>query len=141
MLIASLENFRSLDVDRPFDAVKYSSNNSHTKTMEFDWSQWISRPNRYIFPPKELLPEFSVTESDGKYFFFFLQFFQFFYRPSSALISWSSTQVLLNNWCTFCAGSFPMSNFHFSLHGCSGVGIPDLLITRPKFYHQTMLLP
>ena len=41
--------------------------------------------------------------------FFFL--FQFFYSSSSALFNWSSTQVLLNNWATFCAGGLPNVQF------------------------------
>ena len=55
-------------------------------------------------------------------FVFFQIFFSFSHRPSSALISWSSTQVLVDHWGTFCAGGYP--NVHFSffhLHGCSGV--------------------
>ena len=34
-------------------------------------------------------------------FFFPLQYFS---RPSSSMISWSSTQVLVDHWGTFCAG-------------------------------------
>ena len=34
-----------------------------------------------------------------------------------------------------------MSNFHFSLHGCSGVRTPYLPITRWTFYHLTTLPP
>ena len=34
-----------------------------------------------------------------------------------------------------------MSNFRFSLRGCSGVRTPDLLIIRWTFYHQTTLPP
>ena len=57
-------------------------------------------------------------EKDQVYFGFF---FSFLSRPSSALISSSSTQVLVDHWGTFCAGGYP--NVHFSffhLHGCSG---------------------
>ena len=41
----------------------------------------------------------------------FSVFFWFLSRPSSALISWSSTQVLVDHWGTFCAGGYP--NVHF----------------------------
>ena len=37
----------------------------------------------------------------------------FFYRPSSALISWFYTRVLLAIWGTFCAGSFPNVQLSF----------------------------
>ena len=43
-------------------------------------------------------------------------------RPSSALISWSSTQVLVDHWGTFCAGGYPNVHFAFFLPGdCGGV--------------------
>ena len=52
--------------------------------------------------------------------FFF--FFRFLSRPSSALISWSSTQVLVDHWGTFCAGGYPNVHFSFFLPGgCGGV--------------------
>ena len=61
--------------------------------------------------------------------------------PSSALISWSSTQVLVDHWGTFCAGGYPDVHFSFFLTGdCGGVWTPDLLITRRTFYHQTTLV-
>ena len=66
-------------------------------------------------------------------FFFFSVFFSF--RPSSASISWSSTQVLLANRGTFCAGSFPMSNFRFYLHGLQRDSNP-----RPPDYQADILI-
>ena len=48
-------------------------------------------------------------------------FFFFLSRPSSALISWSSTQVLVDH-CTLCAGGYPNVPFSFFLlGGCGGV--------------------
>ena len=47
-------------------------------------------------------------------FLFFFFWFWFLFRPGSALISWSSTQVLVDYWGTFCAGAIPMSIFRFS---------------------------
>ena len=56
------------------------------------------------------------TEEAVSFFFFFLS------RPSSALISWSSTQVLVDHWGTFCAGGYPNVHFSFFLPGgCGGV--------------------
>ena len=47
------------------------------------------------------------------FFFFFFFFFRFLYRRSSALMCWSSTDVLFwTDWGTFCAGGHP--NVHFS---------------------------
>ena len=43
----------------------------------------------------------------------------FSFSPSSALISWSSTQVLVVHWYTFCAGGNP--NVHFSFSTCMAV--------------------
>ena len=51
-------------------------------------------------------------------FFFFLN--RFLSRPSSALISWSSPQVLVDNWGTFCAGGYPNVHFSFFLPGGYG---------------------
>ena len=50
---------------------------------------------------------------EGSYISFPVSFYS---RPSSALISWSPTQVLVNNWGTSCAGDYP--NVHFSLMPC-----------------------
>ena len=48
--------------------------------------------------------------------------FRFFSRSSSALISWSSTQVLVDHKDTFCAGGYPNVHFPFFLPGgCGGV--------------------
>ena len=54
--------------------------------------------------------------------FFFFLILKFISRPSSALISWSSTQVLVDHWGTFCAGGYPNVHFSFFLPGgCGGV--------------------
>ena len=83
--------------------------------------------------------QFDIFRPHSSFFFFF---FQFLSRPSSALISWSSTQVLVDHWGTFCAGGYPYVHFSFFLPGdCGGVWTPDLLITRRTFYHQTTLPP
>ena len=68
--------------------------------------------------------------------FCYLIFFRFLSRPSSALICWSSTQVLVEHWGTFCAGGNPNVHFSFFLPGgCGGVWTPDLLITRRTFLY------
>ena len=46
----------------------------------------------------------------------------YLYRPSKTLISWSSTQVLVDHSGTFCAGGYPNVHFSFFLPGgCGGV--------------------
>ena len=65
----------------------------------------------------------------------------FFYWLSSALISWSSTQVLVDYWGTFCAGDLPMPIFRCYLHCCSGVRTPilNLLIALPPLFTPGLL--
>ena len=52
------------------------------------------------------------TASLNKLYFFFFFFFWCLYRRSSAIMSWSSTDVLFwTHWATFCGGVTPMSIF------------------------------
>ena len=66
-------------------------------------------------------PGCGVSQSHMSYFFFF--FFSGFYSGLvQLLISWSSTQVLVDRWGTFCAGVYPNVHFSFFLPGgCGGV--------------------
>ena len=67
----------------------------------------------------------------------FYLFFFFLSRPSSALISWSSTQVLVDHWGTFCAGGYPNVHFSFFLPGGCGGGLNP----RPSDYQADVLPP
>ena len=62
----------------------------------------------------------STCQDDYFYYWykvcFFCLFFLFVFlsRPSAALMSLSSTQVLVDHWGTFCAGGYPNVHFRFS---------------------------
>ena len=68
----------------------------------------------------------------------FLLFFLllFLSRPSSALISWSSTEVLVDHWGTFCAGGYPNVLFSFFLPG----GCSDFMIHWASFKGENMII-
>ena len=71
-------------------------------------------------------------------------FFRFLYRRSSAIMSWSSSHVLLDYWGTFCARGYPNAHFRCCQFGesnpCSSnqnnkcqrlndVGHPDVCVS------------
>ena len=69
---------------------------------------------------KRYITSMQLVSPTPKFFFFLI--LKFISRPSSALISWSSTQVLVDHWGTFCAGGYPNVHFSFFLPGgCGGV--------------------
>ena len=68
---------------------------------------------------------------------YWLQFsFSFTSAPSSALISWSSTQVLLDRWGTFCAGEPPNVQFWLSTY-MAVVGFEPLTSRLPGGHFTT----
>ena len=70
---------------------------------------------------------------------FFLFFFQFFYRSSSALHRRSSTLILPDYWGTFCAGVCPKSIFLFLV--AAGFEPTSLSLRSGRFNRYTMLTP
>ena len=79
----------------------------------------------------------SVLPSAIFFSFFFFLFFQFFSFSTGLLQDCSAGFPLRSCWTIrahYVQGSYPMSSFRFSPHGCSGVRTPDLLITRRTLY-------
>ena len=70
---------------------------------------------------------------------FYIFFFQFFYRSSSALHRRSSTEILPDHWGTFCAGVCPKSVFSFLV--AAGFEPTSLSLGSGRINRYTILTP